>query len=160
MRATPMSGATTKKRLSGFQGEHKRLGDRINAMYLDKLDGRVDSTFFDKMSAQWREEQNRCLRELRGMRPPSNPTWMRVSRFSNSRGAPKSCSSSNNRAKNAGFSISYYRTALGRTAKWLPPSVNRLIYWRKPLLSQRSLRQAQAPIRLNRRFGWGTRIRT
>jgi site-specific DNA recombinase len=46
-----------------LQGEHKRLGDRINAMYLDKLDGRVDSTFFDKMSAQWREEQNRCLRE-------------------------------------------------------------------------------------------------
>ena len=33
-------------------------------MYLDKLDGRVDSTFFDKMSAQWREEQNRCLCEI------------------------------------------------------------------------------------------------
>ncbi len=47
-----------------LQGEHKRLGDRINAMYLDKLDGRVDSAFFDKMSAQWREEQNRCLREI------------------------------------------------------------------------------------------------
>jgi site-specific DNA recombinase len=47
-----------------LQGEHKRLGDRINAMYLDKLDGRVDSTFFDKMSAQWREEQNRCQREI------------------------------------------------------------------------------------------------
>ena len=47
-----------------LQAEHKRLGDRINAMYLDKLDGRVDSAFFDKMSAQWREEQNRCLREI------------------------------------------------------------------------------------------------
>ena len=47
-----------------LQGEHKRLGDRINAMYLDKLDGRVDSAFFDRMSAQWREEQNRCLREI------------------------------------------------------------------------------------------------
>jgi hypothetical protein len=47
-----------------LQGEHKRLGDRINAMYLDKLDGRVDGAFFDKMSAQWREEQNRCLREI------------------------------------------------------------------------------------------------
>jgi site-specific DNA recombinase len=46
------------------QVEHKRLGDRINAMYLDKLDGRVDGGFFDKMSAQWREEQNRCLREV------------------------------------------------------------------------------------------------
>ena len=47
-----------------LQGEHKRLGDRINAMYLDKLDGRVDGTFFEKMSAQWREDQNRCLREI------------------------------------------------------------------------------------------------
>jgi len=47
-----------------LQTEHKRLGDRINAMYLDKLDGRVDDTFFDKTSAQWREEQNRCLREI------------------------------------------------------------------------------------------------
>jgi site-specific DNA recombinase len=33
-------------------------------MYLDKLDGRVDAPFFDKMSAEWREEQNRCLREI------------------------------------------------------------------------------------------------
>lgn len=47
-----------------LQAEHKRLGDRINAMYLDKLDGRVDVPFFDKMSAEWREEQNRCLREI------------------------------------------------------------------------------------------------
>jgi site-specific DNA recombinase len=45
-------------------GEHKRIGDRINAMYLDKLDGRIDSTFFDVKSAEWREEQNRCLREI------------------------------------------------------------------------------------------------
>ena len=43
---------------------HKRLGDRINAMYVDKLDGRVDTAFFDKMSAQWREQQNRCLPEI------------------------------------------------------------------------------------------------
>jgi hypothetical protein len=33
-------------------------------MYLDKLDGRVDGAFFDKMSAEWRAEQNRCLREI------------------------------------------------------------------------------------------------
>ena len=47
-----------------LQAEYKRLSDRINAMYVDKLDGRVDGTFFDKMSTQWREEQNRCLREI------------------------------------------------------------------------------------------------
>jgi site-specific DNA recombinase len=47
-----------------LQAEHKRIGDRINAMYLDKLDGRVDGAFFDKTSAEWREQQNRCLREI------------------------------------------------------------------------------------------------
>ncbi len=47
-----------------LQSEHKRIGDRINAMYLDKLDGRVDGAFFDKMSAEWREEANRCLSEV------------------------------------------------------------------------------------------------
>src|ERR1700751_3562811 len=50
--------------LAAEQWFSKRIGDRINAMYLDKLDGRVDSTFFDKTSAGWREEQNRCLREM------------------------------------------------------------------------------------------------
>ena len=47
-----------------YQAEYKRLQDRINAMYVDKLDGVVDTAFFDKMSNQWREEQNRCQREI------------------------------------------------------------------------------------------------
>ena len=46
------------------QAEYKRLNDRIHAMYVDKLDGLVDSAFFEKMSNQWREEQNRCQREI------------------------------------------------------------------------------------------------
>src|SRR4029077_4221943 len=46
------------------QAEYKRLQDRINAMYVDKLDGVVDTAFFEKMSNQWRDEQNRCLREI------------------------------------------------------------------------------------------------
>ena len=33
-------------------------------MYVDKLDGLVDAAFFEKMSNQWREEQNRCQREI------------------------------------------------------------------------------------------------
>src|SRR5580704_18077027 len=47
-----------------LQSEHKRLQDRINVMYVDKLDGLVDVPFFEKMSNQWRDEQNRCLREI------------------------------------------------------------------------------------------------
>ena len=46
------------------QVERKRLQERINAMYVDKLDGVVDTAFFEKMSTQWRDEQNRCLREI------------------------------------------------------------------------------------------------
>jgi site-specific DNA recombinase len=46
------------------QAEYKRLNDRIHAMYVDKLDGLVDTAFFEKMSNQWREEQNRCQREI------------------------------------------------------------------------------------------------
>ncbi len=33
-------------------------------MYVDKLDGCVDTAFSDKMLAEWREEQNRCLRDI------------------------------------------------------------------------------------------------
>ena len=46
------------------QAEYNRLQERINAMYVDKLDGVVDTAFFERMSAQWRDEQNRCLREI------------------------------------------------------------------------------------------------
>ena len=46
------------------QAEYKRLQDRINAMYVDKLDGLVDAAFFEKMSNEWREAQNSCLREI------------------------------------------------------------------------------------------------
>lgn len=47
-----------------YQAEYKRLQDRINAMYVDKLDGVIDTDFFEKMSNQWRAEQNRCQREI------------------------------------------------------------------------------------------------
>ena len=44
--------------------EHKRLQSRLDAMYIDKLDGRVDATFYERMSTSWREEQTRRLREI------------------------------------------------------------------------------------------------
>jgi site-specific DNA recombinase len=33
-------------------------------MYVDKLDGKVDGVFFERMSGEWRGEQDRCLREI------------------------------------------------------------------------------------------------
>jgi site-specific DNA recombinase len=142
------------------QAEYKRLQDRINTMYVDKLDGVVDTVFFEKMSNQWREEQKRCQREIDRHNPLISPTWTRESRFSNSLKTPKSCSSGSNRAKNAACSISCYRTAHGRTAKWSPPCVNRLICWPKPPPAQCEPRGMTGPIRRKVRFGSPGRIRT
>src|SRR5262245_50029282 len=44
--------------------EYDRLQSRMHAMYVDKLDGKVDGAFFERMSAEWRAEQDRCLREI------------------------------------------------------------------------------------------------
>ena len=41
-----------------------RLQKRIDAMYVDKLDGRIDEGFYKRMRAQWRDEQERCERDI------------------------------------------------------------------------------------------------
>ncbi|MGE0260044.1 MAG: hypothetical protein AB7H71_17490 [Alphaproteobacteria bacterium] len=47
-----------------LRAEHKRLGDRISAMYIDKLDGKIGGDFFDKFAGEWRDEQLRLQREI------------------------------------------------------------------------------------------------
>lgn len=47
-----------------LQAEHRRLGDRISTMYIDKLDGKIGGDFFDKMAGQWREEQRRLQDDI------------------------------------------------------------------------------------------------
>lgn len=47
-----------------LKAEYDRLEKRINAMYVDKLDGHVDAAFFERMSREWRVEQGRCLSEI------------------------------------------------------------------------------------------------
>ena len=47
-----------------LQAEYDRLQRRIDAMYIDKLDGKIGGDFFDSMAGQWREEQSRCLRDI------------------------------------------------------------------------------------------------
>lgn len=44
--------------------EYDRLQARIDAMYIDKLDGKIGGEFYDRMASQWREEQSRCLRDI------------------------------------------------------------------------------------------------
>jgi site-specific DNA recombinase len=45
-----------------LQAEHKRLEDRIHTMYLDKLDGRITTEFFDVQAAECRAQQERIRR--------------------------------------------------------------------------------------------------
>ena len=47
-----------------LQAEYDRLQARIEAMYIDKLDGRVDAAFFDRMAKDWRDDQRRCLADI------------------------------------------------------------------------------------------------
>lgn len=47
-----------------LRAEYDRLQARIDAMYVDKLDGKVAGDFFDRMAGQWRDEQSRCLRDI------------------------------------------------------------------------------------------------
>jgi DNA invertase Pin-like site-specific DNA recombinase len=47
-----------------LQREHRRAQERIDTMYLDKLDGRIDAEFFDRKAAEWRTEQARILSEI------------------------------------------------------------------------------------------------
>ena len=47
-----------------LRAEYDRLQARIDAMYIDKLDGKIGGEFYERMAAQWREEQTRCLSEI------------------------------------------------------------------------------------------------
>jgi site-specific DNA recombinase len=42
-----------------LQRDHRRIQERIDAMYLDKLDGRIDANFFDCKASEWRAQQTR-----------------------------------------------------------------------------------------------------
>jgi site-specific DNA recombinase len=46
------------------QADYNRIQTRLDAMYLDKLDGRIDAPFFDRKSADWRREQDGILRNI------------------------------------------------------------------------------------------------
>jgi site-specific DNA recombinase len=123
------------------QAEYKRLQDRINAMYVDKLDGLVETAFFERMSNQWREEQNRCLREIERHQEADKSYMDKNVRLLDLARNAQSLFATQELRENADYSTLYYRTAAGRTARWSPPSANRLICWRKPPWPRRALRR-------------------
>jgi site-specific DNA recombinase len=61
--------------ISRLQGEYNRLQSRIDAMYVDKLDKRVDAAFFDRKSSEWRQEQDALLCSIEGHQS-ANQTYL------------------------------------------------------------------------------------
>ena len=47
-----------------LQKECKKLQDRIDTMYVDKLDGSISPEYFDRKSNDWRAEQTAILRKI------------------------------------------------------------------------------------------------
>src|SRR5262249_26364024 len=43
---------------------YDRLQSRLDAMYVDKLDGKITESFFDSKSAEWRAEQDAIRQQL------------------------------------------------------------------------------------------------
>jgi hypothetical protein len=50
--------------IATLQREHRRIQDRIDAMYMDKLDDRIDNDFFDRKAADFRSEQARVMCDI------------------------------------------------------------------------------------------------
>jgi site-specific DNA recombinase len=47
-----------------LQREHRRLQDRLERMYEDKLDGQIENEFYNRKAADYRREQARIMREI------------------------------------------------------------------------------------------------
>ena len=50
--------------IARLHAEYNRLQSRIDAMYVDKLDGRIEAAFFDRKASEWRSEQDRLLQSI------------------------------------------------------------------------------------------------
>ena len=50
--------------ISTFQNQYQKLQDRTDAMYIDKLDGKVSEDFFSRKSEEWGAEQANILRKI------------------------------------------------------------------------------------------------
>ncbi|WP_191555601.1 recombinase family protein [Brevundimonas aurantiaca] len=50
--------------IAKLRAEADRLQKRIEIVYIDKLDGKVSEGFYERMQFQWREERDRCLKDI------------------------------------------------------------------------------------------------
>jgi site-specific DNA recombinase len=143
-----------------LQAEHRRLGERISAMYIDKLDGKIGADFFDKMAGEWREEQRRLQRDL-DRHEEAEQSYMvegvRILELARNAQALFERQPAREKRRLLNFVLSNCSWEDGEV---VATSANPLICWRKPPALPPARRRVTAAIRRKMRFGWGTRIRT
>jgi hypothetical protein len=98
-----------------LQQEHKRIQDPIDAMYMDKLDGRIDNEFFDRKAAEFRAQQDRLMGDIDGHQNANQSYIEDGIRLLNLAQSAPVLSRISLRAKNEKCSILYSRTASGET---------------------------------------------
>lgn len=50
--------------LSRFSAEHGQLQNRLDQMYVDKLDGKISESFYERKAGEWRAEQDRIAEAI------------------------------------------------------------------------------------------------
>lgn len=61
----PWSRETSPQGIDGsLQDQYDKLQKRLDAVYLDKLDGEITREFYEQKSSQWRREQEDILRKI------------------------------------------------------------------------------------------------
>ena len=58
-----------------LDAESKRIQGRLDTMYIDKLDGRISSEYFDRKATEWREERDQ-IREGIASHDAANESYM------------------------------------------------------------------------------------
>ena len=61
--------------ISRLNADNLRLQTRLDVLYEDKLDGRIDVTFFDRKARDWRAQQSRLLADI-GDHQNANQSYM------------------------------------------------------------------------------------
>ncbi len=61
-----------KHRMAALQAQCDKLARRLDAVYVDKLDGKIDEDFFNRKTSEWKKELNGAQRKMENHR---NASW-------------------------------------------------------------------------------------
>jgi hypothetical protein len=101
-----------------LRAEYDRLQARVHAMYVDKLDGKVDGAFFERMSAEWQAQQDYCQREIERHQTADRSYLEEGVRLLELARSAQQLFERQELAKSVACLISWFRTRPGRARSW------------------------------------------